>query len=980
MIIVLHCGISCPFRNESKTAVSPFFGEPSSTFPKMMTNISGGQSGEVVSASTNHVDKQLNETVKSYPVEPVPHQTKTQSKTNKTLLRLDSGSTLKSSTEVTKEESYISKVELGSLVAKEKTVCHLQSVTPHGVLGKESPTTMLTVCPLWSNVPGMPSLLQSSVILWPEDNRLLLKTLLNKRMPVLFHSNYFTLLENACDDIPKMVAMAPSSTRSSCIPGFPSALKPDIVCLFGTCPSVCTIPGLPSLCSDTGDDKHVWEACSLWEKPLEQKQIFSDIHQVQENSEPEMMRLMVCLLPTCCKKASVPGFPSAVLQNAQDRPSMVSLLPTCPNQTNIAGMSCRQSLIETNDNWHFLKGLTPKRTPRCNLIIPPETQKDDAFLKHMVNILPSCPCVATIPGFSSAPRKKPTMTDFPAVARGYPSMADMFPSCPLKNTIIGFPSKELVCTHDSTNKDWLALKCLNNVKQKKFNTKTQAYILHWFPDEGEMSRGMVSCPQKSTVFGLPSALQRKSSMVNLLPSCPRQSAIPGFPSKTVCLSFQKEWLLCKNTEFQTPQKKRESLLLSQYNNKGNLIMNMAYMLPSCPHTACLPGFPSLSGQILEHIPNIVCQLPTCPRHSRVYGTPSMLHSDSHYWSIDKGSICEKPSRVVIYDQKTYSTGKLLGKIMVSMLPPCPKKSVIYGIPSKGCQIPVSERKSPQMVGSLETFPEHSSIPGLPSKKVKWYKTWNFKYPIWENRLIKSHEGHFNDFTVEDLAYCEKTAMISMLSSCPHEALNPGFPSAPRSQTACDLTQSMVQWLPSCPRQSAVVGFPSKQPFPNSDSYLSPYEELRNEKFLLKTSKPIIFHCPGATVASQRQAGSSVSIVASCPKKSLIPGLPSTQVQLSEQPWPGKMSVMVKSTGNQRENLSNVTRYGQYRTCTVETNDIYVSAPSKIHMNVPCPNDSSPNNVNVHSHSNARSIWGMQADDSDVGKPADAEGVTSLEFG
>ncbi|XP_072315175.1 uncharacterized protein ehbp1l1a isoform X3 [Eucyclogobius newberryi] len=855
-----------------------------------------------------------------------------------THLKLDHGSPSKSRSEVTMEDLFISKVKLGPLIPKERSVCHIQTVTKQERICEETPTKMLRSCPQTSIVPGMPTLLQVSIITWSDDNKQLFTKLPSKRTPILLQSHNLDTLDIASEGFPKMVAMTPSCARSASIPGFPSALKPSRVCLLRTCPKVSTIPGLPSLGSYTEYKTHSLEECILWKKPWTKKQIFSD--HVHYNIDPKMTAVMVCLLPTCSKMASVPGFPSAGQHISPKSPTMTSPYPTCSGQTNIIGKPSRQSQTDTYNSL-FQQELVPQKKNWCDFFLEQETQENDVCLNQMVNLLPSCPSASETP--PPVPCEKNIIIDY--LERDFPSMVEILPSCSSKKSIAGFPSKTQASIHNDNliYKDWHALQSLNYKRQKK---PSQPCILQWHAADKSMLRGITnmlpSCPPKSTIFGLPSALCQKLSMVNSMPSCPKQSAIQGFPSNRLCESFQKEWFICKNTHFQTSPKKMELVLQPTYftdvakDSSDNRTFNITCMKPSCKETPCLPGFPSLSGQVLEQIPSIVCLLHTCPTYSHVFGTPSILYKGSDNWITNTSSIYEKPIRRpwTISDLKPYSTGKLFGKIMVSMLPPCPKESNIYGFPSKGCQtsVPRLITKSPEVFKSLETFPEHGSIPGLPSKSQKTYDCWNMsKNLIWENSLKRISIIHPPN---REMSHKDKSLMLRILPSCPTKALSAGFPSALHPPKPCSSNQSshMGQWLPSCPRQSTVIGFPSREYCPHIDSHSSLFRELNDYIVSVKPLKAmILFVSDSVSVPSKEYF--NVNMVPSCPNKSTIFGLPSIQGHLSEQIWPLKIFSRLESSGNQPGTLPNVGLEAETIMPAV------LSPDNKIDIDVPTSSDS-----------------------------------------
>ncbi|XP_042256472.1 uncharacterized protein ehbp1l1a isoform X2 [Thunnus maccoyii] len=1039
---------------------------------------------------------------------------------------------LPSSTVCTEENSvYISKVELGPLCTGGSSNSHLPSTSQpeaqmEGALREPSMMQLLSSCPQYSNIPGMPSFHQSQVIAWTHDGSLLFQKLCSKRLPLLLYSDYVSSLYGDSTEIAKMVDLTPSCTRSGSIPGFPSALKrePNMAHLLPTCPRICRVPGIASAGSAIGYEKIVWDRCSLWKKPLQLKGTFvSHICSVQEQavSDTNMIKIMVAMLPTCSRKASIPGFPSAPLQKAPFTPSMASLLPTCPKQSRIAGMPFRQNVTAYNDNWHILREFKFGRSLRSNCVLVQENLNvDKEQIKHMVNMLPSCPWKATISGFPSAPRKEHTVPDSSSAPGQEPCMANFLPTCPRKTRVIGLPSKEPVIAQtegldmtrhillekplrkvkvviqdifpvaaqylekgeilssvamlpscpvkscllgiptgpqkllpstvslvptcpkqtkipgmpsqdqkNSENTDWHTLRRLINKRPEK---KTHAYIVQWKAKDSEslkhMADMLISCPQKAKVFGLPSAPRQEPSMVNVMPSCPRHSGVLGLPSKTgqkLCLSSCEEWFAYKRLQFKKPYIKREVQILNavlafdkntvetmsamlpscpenasvpgfpsaqtatfadgptmvnllpscakesripgmpikntvkqlewQIERKSLLppkekslvklhledvnmfyldcdtIINMVSILPSCPRTTCLPGFPSVPCQTLVDIPSVTDLLPTCPRRSRVCGIPSRSHSESDEaeWNADKRSVWERPltnpgKLSVIHDHKMYFKEKALIRIMVSMLPPCPKHSNIHGIPSKVGEGPVEAlmKEAPSMFKSLATFPKHGKVPGLPAKNsAKENDGWHVdRGSVWENPFNRRYGVVYQDLTAKELSYRDKKVMLSMLPSCPRQALNPGFPSTLQLQAVDAIVEKnpdMVQLLPCCPRKSSIIGFPSRVSrvsdsevgdwpsvmirihgcCPFHKNYGSPYKDIMKAIPSLEASCSNIALSSGVTAVPQSEVEwlpNMVNTVPSCPEKTSIPGVPSTHVHHSDQRWPVKTLPLVDS--------------------------------------------------------------------------------------
>ncbi|XP_035531308.1 uncharacterized protein LOC118338169 isoform X3 [Morone saxatilis] len=1055
---------------------------------------------------------------------------------------------------VTIEEKcvYTSMVEHGPLCPRGSSVSHLSSILQPEAQIEEtmrvpSMIKLLSSCPQYSKIPGMTCLHQSQVIAWLDDRRLLFRKLPSHRFPLLLYSNYVSSLYEGSTGTAKMVHLTPTCSTSASIPGFPSSLKrePNITHLLPTCPRICRIPGLACAGSMTVYGKSVWGRHSLWTKPMQTKEAFVlNMSCVQEQavSDTNMIIVMVAMLPTCPRKASVPGFPSAPLQKVLNTPSMASLLPTCPKQTMIAGMPFRQRVTAKNDSWHFLREMKGINGPLNPVRVQESKSKDDKeSMKHMVNLSSSCPWKAKIPGFPSVSQKEPSVPGVPFVPSQYPCMANFLPTCPRKTRVIGLPSKEpvsaqgefltltkhilmekplsvgevliqdispVVASQDldkskmfcsvamlpscpvrtclvgmptgpqkllpsivsfvptcpkltqipgmpsrdqsrgKQNRDWHASKRLIN---KRSEETRHAYIVQWLPKETESLKNMVdmflSCPQKANVFGLPSAPRQEPSMVNVMPSCPRHSGVHGLPSKTgqkLCLSRCNEWFAYKSLQWESQFIKREVLILNAvlcFDKNTSLsmsailpscpenasvpgfpsaltptiadgptmvhllhsctkesrvpgmpvrdttkqlewlmerksllfpgeksgvtshlqdvnvfyldcdaIINMVSILPSCPPTACLPGFPSIPCQMLEDMPSMINLLPTCPRHSRVCGIPSRFHSESDEaeWSVDKRPVWERPltnlGRLsVIHDFKMCFREKTVVSIMVSMLPPCPKHSYIPGIPSKVVEKSVEAvlKEAPSMLKSLGTIPKHCKIPGLPAKNSAnnnsgWYLD---RKAVWENPFNRRYRVVHQDFTVKEMSYRDKEIMLSMLPSCPRQALNPGFPSAPRPQTVDAIVEKnadMVQLLPCCPRQSNIIGFPSRASV-SSDSKVEgwPVVMIRTQSccpFYKKYGSPHK-ECPNIVLSSGIIAvpqpdldrlSNMVNILPSCPKKGSVLGVQSTHVHHSGLGWPVKTLLLMKpetkTIGKERENLmSQQLSLEEHSFCKVSVN-------------------------------------------------------------
>ncbi|XP_053271564.1 uncharacterized protein ehbp1l1a isoform X1 [Pleuronectes platessa] len=919
---------------------------------------------------------------------------------------------------------YISKVELGLLGTRGSSVSHLPSnilceTQIEGTVRIPSMIHLLSSCSQYSKIPGMPSLHQSQVVAWPDENSLLFQRLPSKTLPVLLLIDYDSLIYAGSAGIVKMVDLTPTCSKSASIPGFPSAMKrePNMAQFLSTCPKVCSVPGLASVGPVLGCDTNVWDGCSLWTKKLQIKEaLVSNLSCVQEKSQENKKHIkqMVNMLPSCPCKETIPGFPSVP---SRKDPIMVDIFPTCPRKTRVPGFPSREP-VSAQDEGFVVTGHIIMAKPFCkrNVLIhdiSPSVAQDlgKGDFCSSVALLPSCPAISCYAGMPTAPHK---------LSRNIVSLVSI---CPKQSQTPGIPSRD---QNDSDKKDWHALSILINKRPKK---NIHVYIVQWIQKDtdtfkyGRMFDMLMSCPKKAKVFGLPSAPRQEPSMVNVLPTCPRYSAIAGLPSKTgqqLCSSTCKEWFAYKSLQWNSPFVQREGQILNApscfdkstvkrmsallpscppiatvpgfpsaltltladgpimvkllpsctkesrvpgmpslnqsqvtawtddridlrirwpmttkwlqqtrsalshsnylnvFHHDGDCDISMVSILPSCPRTACLSGFPSLQCQTLAYMPSIINLLPTCPRHSRVCGIPSRFYneSDEVEWSVDKMPVLKTPltnprKMSVIHDQNMYFRERGVVRIMVSMLPSCPKHSNIHGIPSKLGARPVEPliKEAPSMFKSFATLPKHSQIPGQPSKYGAneldvWFED---RDAIWETPFNRGHTFVNQDLTVRELPPWDKEIMLSMLPSCPRQALNPGFPSAPQPQAVAAIVErnlNSVELTSCCPTQSSIIGFASRASVISDSKVGWPVATVKTQGYLQFHQKhyclykdriqAVLSPEPSCPLPDIDQLPNMVNIVPSCPKKASVLGAPSTHVHQSGQGWLVKKSILMSN--------------------------------------------------------------------------------------
>ncbi|CAB1345090.1 unnamed protein product, partial [Coregonus sp. 'balchen'] len=508
---------------------------------------------------------------------------------------------------------------------------------------------------------------------------------------------------------------------------------------------------------------------------------------------------MAASLPSCPKVSSYPGFPSTLIRNRfKARPE--------------------EWPIDKSPLWEKpLKG-TPIITPA------PETlDEDQKVMERMAALLPSCPRVASVPGFPSAPPPKTERPAPPPKTQMEPSMVNLAPTCTSISSASGLASRK---PKETEGAEAVGLTVDKQLKwERPHDEKTviglssSVALDQVYGDKEMLKRKVVlvpSCPSESTIPGFQSVPRPKAqvvpNMINIMPSCPRVSRVPGLP--TIDPTKAVHWPVDAKALFKKLPKEVELLMVHLEDvdtvyNDSEKVKTMVALKPSCPKTASIPGFPSEPMQEPTKLPNVgtiklseselnmVNLLLTCPLMARVSGLPSKLpiKLDNVDWHANSRPILERPlkKRALSVVQEMRQKDKELTKNMADMLPSCPNKARIPGFPSasrqKLVETPgmISQKlvDTPSMTSLLPTCPRLSTISGLPSRQPISSRDEDWlvdRVPLWAKPL-KEREGlilHISqdhEKTFKDTKMMEN--MTAMLPSCPKKASVPGFPSAPR---------------------------------------------------------------------------------------------------------------------------------------------------------------------------------------------------------
>ncbi|XP_038586015.1 uncharacterized protein ehbp1l1a isoform X3 [Micropterus salmoides] len=776
---------------------------------------------------------------------------------------------------------YISKVELGPLCPRESSIFHLQSAFQpeaqiEGTVGVPS-MIKLSICPQYSKIPGMPSLHQSKVIAWPNDKRLLFQKLTHNRSPVLMYSDYVSSVYNGSAGIAKMVDLKPSCSRSAGIPGFPSALtcEPNMTHLLPTCPRICRIPGLASAGSMSRYEQSVWDRCSLWKKQMQIKEAFlSHTSCVQELavSDTSMIKVMVAMLPTCSRKASVSGFPSAPLQRASKNPSMASLLPTCPKQTS--GMPFRQRVMEYNDSLHNLRENILERPLTSNILVQEKLHENN---EHVGHILPSCPSKATIRSFPSVPQKDLSVPGVSFAPSQDPSMADFLPTCPRQTRVIGLPSKQPVTAQCED------LDIGRHILMEKSLRKSEVLIQdisHGAAQDLDI-RQMISsvtmlpsCPLRTCLVGIPTGPQELlQSIVSIVPICPKQTQTPGLACRDQTNSENKDWHALRQLINKSPEKKTQDYIVQWMPEDREILKDMVDMLISCPQENKVFGLPSAPRQE----PSMVNAMPSCPKHSGVPGLPSkagqnLCLSSCKEWFAYKSWEWESAfikrevqilNAVSFFDQNTAES-------MIAIFPSCPENASVPGFSSALTQTLADGQT---MVNLLPGCTKDSRVPGMPlrntAKQLDWLMERNVLLLPREKSAVVLHSQDANMLYID----CDiVTNMVSILPSCSRTTCLPGFPSVP-CKVLVDIP-SIINLLPTCPRRSTVCGIPSRFYSESDQAEWSVDKRTIWEKPSINPERLSVIHDHNMYFREKAVVRIMLSMLPPCPKHSYIAGIPS----------------------------------------------------------------------------------------------------------
>lgn len=690
----------------------------------------------------------------------------------------------------------------------------------HGpkVVREPNMVDLLSACPRVSNIPGIQSCQQmrTEQPQWSANKMSLYQASPRKKDLVLDSPS------KAYDDKEArrhMVVLVPSCPQESRIPGFPSAPRPKVnsraqmpsmIGILPTCPKSTQIPGLPTAVASNKTQALKWPSEDIvFYKPFKEKPKILHFHDLGKfYHDMEMIKSMVVLVPTCPKKARIPGFPSVPrdpeMLHIDNAPSMVNILPTCAKSSEVAGIPSK--LHRCPSAWLTAKSLLWRKPLKKQASEIHPFSAPPLLLEKNVNMSsmrPSCPKMSKVPGCPSAPQ--------PEICRT-PSVVNLVPSCPKVSRNLGFPSI-VAFKADEVMPHWYKLsKRPFLVKQIKsssilfqsFHSGEGGYI------QKAMFKLVPTCPGKAKVPGFPSASRpkRAPSMTNVLPSCPKISRVPGIPSAKKLELDGKDWPNSEMTLWIKPFKRKPyHAICSQptqyrprYDSEKEIIKTMQLLVPCCPRKATIPGFPSSPRPKMDNSPSIVNLLPSCPKVARIPGVPSikMSNNESHSalnWPLDVKPFSVKPktkdfdSAILLPIHYRQIKDQIIIKGMFYLAPLCPGKARNPGFPSAPRRQVVI---APTMASMIPSCPKSSRVPGVPSTQqtqqtgcdmdINWHT--DVKPLLSKPSKDKSCQhmiGCPSQYSsIKDK--CVMTSMVSLVPCCPSNARSPGFPSMPRLES------------------------------------------------------------------------------------------------------------------------------------------------------------------------------------------------------
>jgi len=458
------------------------------------------------------------------------------------------------------------------------------------------------------------------------------------------------------DEMKTMTAIAPTYQKHDFISDFPSALEPTVnhngcnmVNLLPCCPAVSRISGFSSVQKAESKDwktihQPLWEILIKWETVLLQ----------ENNIVYKDMKGSVSITQTCPEESLISGFPSLKEPSVIniDLTSMVSLSSSCSKVSQIPGSPS----LHSSKEWTISK------------------KQFQYYRPNVVSLLPLCPLISTVQGFSSVKGHK--------------------------------------------NEGWASDLCSLMYRPHKIIEPSIDFSPDYIDQQKYMFLLAPSCPTASIIPGYPSVAQYK--MLSLVPLCPRICSFPGFSSFERASKFQ--WLFDHLPLYDIRSKK--TVLQSQI-KKREILKKILALASSCPKASRISGVSTSPQPKSMMEPNMMHFVPCCSSASCIKGLASLTAVPCTEWLRETKPFLKKSqtSQELIMsptgqEQLHYCNRRDTLKLVIS----CPKETKVYGFPSAQIEtkpLDMVNLYSPAPKAKLNTTEEVTILIQMPSSTEKY---------------------------------------------------------------------------------------------------------------------------------------------------------------------------------------------------------------------------------------------------------------------
>lgn len=598
---------------------------------------------------------------------------------------------------------------------------------------------------------------------------------------------------------------------------------------LGTCSRLTNIAGMPSKMPPDYEKQWRVDRKLIWKKQSQIQRILPPSSLEKNESEKKEM---VSLARSCPRKARNPGFPSVSQYSyAFLRKSPVDINHFGPDVCSIPGS---ESVIDSRSKMSQQE--FSAMTEREVLL-----REKDGIQKPGV-LTPTCPEHSSITDMTVIPQS--------TIVNCGLAKNSILGSCPKISLIEGIPS----LLENPFSKNWITDFKPLAVKQAKLNLIMTEYSL----DHGEMkvmSTFASICPKEASVPGFPSVFAptvicNESRMLSLLPASPTVSSIAGFPSLQKADS--KNWNTIHQPLWEKPSEK-ELVLVMELDKIPKNMNGIVSLAQSCSRNSCIFGFPSVPNLRLCNVADMTDMVSlsySCPKLSQIAGFPS--YYDSKDWIISKEPLFEPRMKEKQMDRESkMKSNERVTKLMVFLVPTCPKFSSIPGFPS----VPCPKIHGLNMVNLLPLCPVISAVPGFSSIESHLNVGWPSETDLLMHR---PQRNTYLSIICSPVIIDKPSHMLPLVPSCTRSSLIPGFPTVTK--------YNILTLLPACPQVSSLPGFASLKVGLKSQWLLDPY----TYGSMHKNPKETVF----LKDVPNQNAEIMHLMAPACPENSRIPGFQS----------------------------------------------------------------------------------------------------------